>query len=178
MELIGHGGHGVWECDQLATEPKGGEPESIGHPGAEHGSPKDSVTGVGCAHAVDGNRRNADGSKGSELEAPPGIFCASHGSDTMPKGRLAPPRERTGVLDQVKVPLAALAAYATLTRSPRAHPTHLSERAWTPIATARRRVCQQPFSRNLTRKGFTQAPGVSYSCGPPRMISASVTLGT
>ena len=150
--MIGHGGHGAWESDRSATEPQGWGAELIGHGGTESGRRSDrppshdSVTGVGCSHAVDGNRRNADGSKGSELEAPPGIFCASHGSDTMPKGRLAPPRERTGVLDQVKVPLAALAAYATLTRSPRAHPTHLSERAWTPIATARRRLWfQQPL---------------------------------
>ena len=35
--------------------------------------------------------------------------------------RLAPPRERTGVLNRVKVALAALAADATLTRFPRAH---------------------------------------------------------
>jgi hypothetical protein len=37
------------------------------------------------------------------------------------EGRLAPPRERTGVLNRVKVALATLAADATLTRFPRAH---------------------------------------------------------
>ena len=71
-----------------------------------------------------GDRRSVVGTNRRRVSGHRPRSCGSHqlGRPTdSDEGRLAPTRERMGVLNRVKVALATLAADATLTRFPRAH---------------------------------------------------------
>ena len=92
------------------------------------------------------------------------------------RGRLAPRRERTGVLNRVKVALAALAADATLTRFPRARPKafigasldtdcHASRCALKRSAAPS--FSSHPENRLRARRGFPKRPALRL-CGHPR----------
>ena len=68
--------------------------------------------------------------------------------------QLAPPRERTGVLNRVKVALAALAADATLTRFPRAH-----RRAFIGASQDTDRSAQRTCARSTGRRSELDSKG-------------------
>jgi hypothetical protein len=90
--------------------------------------------------------------------------------------RLAPPRERTGVLNRVKVALAALAADATLTRFPRAHRRAFIGASQTLIAPHGERVHDYPAAdQGLTRTGLIEGSPTRRSGSWPRTRSRNPT---
>ncbi len=89
-----------------------GRPRQTAAPGAPGRTPW-----CGDRRLVVGTNRRRVSGHSSRSRGSHQLGCPADRDD----GRLAPPRERTGVLNRVKVALAALAADATLTRFPRAH---------------------------------------------------------
>ena len=89
-----------------------GRPHQTAAPGAPRRTPW-----CGDRRIVVGTNRRRVSGQGSRSRGSHQLGCPTRRDDQ----RLAPTRERTGVLNRVKVALATLAADATLTRFPRAH---------------------------------------------------------
>ncbi len=89
-----------------------GRPRQMAAPGAPGRTPW-----WGDRRIVVGTNRRRVSEHSSRSRGSHQLGCPSRRDDQ----RLAPPRERTGVLNRGKVALATLAADATLTRFPRAH---------------------------------------------------------